>query len=148
MRKNMKRTGFVAVSALALSTVGLAFAAWTANGTGDGSVQAGEAVALGVDAPLVNELYPTKSVEVLVDVTNDNPYDVTIDSVTPGSVSTDAAGCSASAVTVETLSAQATKIAAGDTEQFSLTVEMSNAAEDECQNAVFEFDVTAAGLSS
>lgn len=151
MRKTMKRTAVVGLTLGVTMGAGLAFAAWTASGEGNGSVDAGSATELGVSPVTLTDIYPTVDVPVTVTVTNPNPYAVTIDSITPGTVETTDTDCDASSVLVNTLPNVGEVISANDLvgEEFELTASMPNAtADDGCQGATFTFTVTADGASS
>ena len=71
-----------------LGVVGLVYAAWTTNGSGNGYAKAGAAVDLStvdVSAETTGDLYPNSNGTVKLNVHNPNPYPVTITDVTAGS---------------------------------------------------------------
>lgn len=87
MRKLLKRTGFIAVSAVALTSVGIAFAAWTSTGSGDGSAASEPNQALTFSsATVVDKLYPTGDGSVEFSVLNPNHYDVRLGNISITSV--------------------------------------------------------------
>src|SRR5215210_2809538 len=66
---------------------GVAWAAWTADGTGSGYAKATTAVALttsDVSASTTADLYPGASGDVVVKINNPNPYPVTVTSISNG----------------------------------------------------------------
>jgi hypothetical protein len=152
MRK-LSRTGVVAVTALALTSVGIAFAAWTATGSGDGSAVADTAQALEVTSAEVTGLFPTGDVDFTVNVENLNPYAVDLDDLTVGTITVDTehSGCTVSAVTAEDLDLTAGGegyVGPNSNADFPMNVEVSNAADDACQGATFTIPVTANGESA
>src|SRR5262249_14355647 len=88
MNSRKKRLIGAAMTLLVLGAVGLVYAAWTTNGSGSGSAQAGFAQSLTtVDATVstTGELYPNGDGTVTLKVHNPNSYPVTITDVTAGS---------------------------------------------------------------
>ena len=133
----------------------VAFAAWTATGSGNGYAQAKTAVALttvDVSASTTPQLYPGGSGDVLVKITNPNPYGVTVTGVTGAGAITSDKGASCDASTGVTYSAPTSPslvVAAGASTQFTLTgaAAMSNASNNACQGAIFTIPVTLTGTS-
>src|SRR4051812_49040696 len=92
---------FVAGGVVAgLMASGVAWAAWTADGTGNGYAKATTAVALttsDASASTTAQLYPGGSGDVKVTINNPNPYAVNVTSISngAGSITADAghSGC-------------------------------------------------------
>jgi hypothetical protein len=144
-------TLFVGV-ALAAS---VAFAAWTASGSGSGYAKAKTAQALttvDVSASTTAQLYPGGTGDVIVKITNPNPYAVTVTGLAgAGTITSDkGAMCdAATGVTYTAPSSPSLAVAAGASTQFTLTgaVAMSNSSANACQGAVFTIPVTLTGTS-
>jgi hypothetical protein len=161
MRKRfINRKIAVAVIAAALSVVGLVYAAWTTNGTGDAYAKAGTAAAIStvdVSASTTATLYPGVSGDVLIKLDNPNPYAVTVTAVTgSGSITADAghSGCTTTGVTFTNQTGLSLVVPAksGGVDgvlQTNLTgaASMSNASLNACQGAVFTIPVTLSGTS-
>jgi cytoskeletal protein RodZ len=149
----------IAVAVLALGVVGLVYAAWTANGNGQGYAKAGSAQALttvDVSASSTATLYPGSDGNVLIKVSNPNSYPVKVTSVNGnGTITADAthasAGCT-NANTGVTYTDQSTNIdvpANGATQTtLSNAAHMSNASDNGCQGATFTIPVTLSGASN
>src|SRR5256886_12914475 len=101
MRKITKRAAIIgAATVLGISGAGVAFAAWTASGGGSASAQATTAQGLTVSpATTPASLYPGATADVEIDVTNPNPYPVSISSLAPGTITTGVSGCDGSNIT-------------------------------------------------
>ena len=148
MRKSQK-SAVVIGSVVAITGAGIAFAAWTSTGTGTGSATAGEAVNLVVEGNDISGLYPTGTFPATVEITNPNPYDVTLSSLDFTGAEADKAGCDASRVTVVDLTGLSDVVVKDDgSVTKNVVVSMSNDAVDACQNAVFTLSYTASGASS
>jgi hypothetical protein len=161
MRKRfINRKLAVALIATMLGIVGLVYAAWTTNGTGDAYAKAGTAAAIGtidVSASTIASLYPGVSGDVLIKLDNPNPYSVTVTAVTGnGSITADAghSGCTTTGVTFTnqtglSLVVPAKAGAVNGTLQTSLTnaASMSNASLNACQGATFTIPVSLTGSS-
>jgi len=148
MRKTQK-IAIVGGTVGILMAGGVAYAAWTSEGSGTGTAKAGSAVALDVAGNDITDIYPTGSFPATVKVTNPNPYAVTLSSVDFTGASTTAVGCDASVVDVADLTGLSQVLDAnGGDHTFAVTVTMSNDATDACQGATFELDYTAHGASS
>lgn len=134
------------VVALASLAVGIAWATWTAPGSGSGSAESGNACLL-VNVGAVSGLYPGGTVQVPVDFGNcssDIALDVT--SVTP---SMDGLGCIFSATYVFNSDGDdhgVSHVAQGawDTGD-TIAVTMRGDAPNECQDQTFAVNVTATG---
>lgn len=145
--------GTILVSLMIAGSV--AFAAWTASGTGEGYAKATTAQALttvDVSASTTATLYPGATGDVLIRIDNPNPYAVRVTDVAgSGAITSDAgAGCDASTgVTYSDQSGLTLNVPAGSAATFTLTgaASMSNASANSCQGAVFTIPVTLSGNS-
>ncbi len=158
-----------ALTVLVLGAVGLVYAAWTTSGNGSGYAKAKTAQALStvdVAASTTATLYPTGDGDVLIQIHNPNPYQVTVSSITgTGAVTADAGhstcGSDGSHPTGVTFTDQtglslvvpdaATDSGDGNgNKQVTLTgaAHMSNASDDSCQGATFTIPVSISGASS
>lgn len=145
--------GTILVSLMIAGSV--AFAAWTATGTGEGYAKATTAQALttvDVSASTTATLYPGATGDVLIRIDNPNPYAVRVTDVAgSGAITSDAgAGCNASTgVTYTDQSGLTLNVPAGSAATFTLTgaASMSNASANSCQGAVFTIPVTLSGNS-
>jgi hypothetical protein len=161
MRKHViNRRLAVAVIAAAFAIVGLVYAAWTTNGTGNAYAKAGTAQALStvdVSASTTATLYPGVSGDVLIKLDNPNPYAVTVTAITgSGSVTADAghSGCTTTGVTFTNQTGLSLVVPAksGGVDgvlQTTLTgaASMSNASLNACQGATFTIPVSLTGSS-
>ena len=133
----------------------VAFAAWTATGTGEGYAKATTAQALttvDVSASTTATLYPGATGDVLIRIDNPNPYAVQVTDVAgSGAITSDAgAGCDASTgLSFSDQSGLTLNVPAGSAASFTLTgsASMSNASANSCQGAVFTIPVTLTGTS-
>lgn len=133
----------------------VAFAAWTASGSGNGYAQAKTAVALttvDVSASTTAQLYPGGTGDVLIKITNPNPYAVTVTGVAAGGAITSDKGVACNGATGVTYTAPTSPslaVPASSSAQFTLTgaVAMSNASNNACQGAIFTIPVTLTGTS-
>ncbi len=150
--KGLKRK--VAVVGVAVGAViggNMAYAAWTANGTGSGNAKALSAQAITVTASTgAADLYPGFTAgDVFFTVTNNNPYPVTFTGMTAGTVtSSDPTNCPASNVTVANatgLSIAAAANASGVSRSIADVVSMGHSAPDGCQGVVFTIPLTLSG---
>jgi len=151
----MKRRVTVLASMISVLLIAsIAFAAWTSTGSGNGSALAGSAQGVTVegDAVTTGLLYPNADGDVVVKVTNPNPYAVTVSAINGnGAVTTDAVDCTDSTVTFTDVSGLDQDIAGNNgTYTFTLTdaASMSDLAEDECQGASFSVPVTVVAASA
>ena len=146
--RNSKRSAVVGLSIVAMLGGGVAFAAWTTEGTGTGTATAGKDQALTMTVSPATGLFPTGTTNVAYTVTNPNSYAVTLSQVSLQGVAVDKTGCVPSVVTGSPVTVS-DKIAAGATSTSkSFPVTMSNAATDECKNAVFTLTLKVTGASS
>jgi hypothetical protein len=156
--KRFFRKGFATTMLLAgLLAAGVAFAAWTATGSGSGyakAVSAQDLTTVDVSASTVADLYPGKDDgDVLLRVSNPNPYPVRITGVSgDGTITSDqGAACNASTgVTFDNQSGLALDVAASSAATFTLdgAAAMSNASDNTCQGALFTIPVSLSGQSN
>ena len=150
----------VAVLVAVMATVGLVYAAWTTNGTGNAYTKAGSAQAIGtidVSASTTATLYPGVTGDVLIKLDNPNPYAVTVTAISGnGSITADAghSGCTTTGVTFTNQSSLSLVIPAksggvNGTLQQTLTgaASMSTASLNACQGATFTIPVSLTGTS-
>ena len=148
MRNKTRRSAVVGLGIVGMMGAGVAFAAWTTEGTGSGTATAGKDQALTVTVSPATGLYPTGSTNVAYTVTNPNSYAVTLSQASLQGVTVDKAGCVPSVVTGSPVIVT-DRIAAGATSTSkTFPVTMSNAATDECKNAVFTLTLKVSGASS
>lgn len=134
----------------------IAWAAWTATGSGNATAKAQTASALttvDVSASTPATLYPGATGDTLVRISNPNPYPVQVTGVTgSGTITSDqGAACNASTgVTYTNQTGLTLNVAAASASTFTLSnsVAMSNASDNACQGAVFTIPVTLSGASN
>jgi len=158
MRKSIKRAGFVGVSVLAASSVGIAFAAWTSNGSGSGSAASGANTAISATtASTSGLLFPSGSAAVTLTLVNPNPYPVTVTQINNGTgaiTSGDAACDAANGVSFSDQTGSWTipaKTAAGNGTvgvTLASAARMSNDSNNACQSKTFTIPVALVGASS
>jgi hypothetical protein len=164
MKRRVSKKLAALTIAAALGVVGLVYAAWTTNGTGSGYAKAGTAQALStvdVSASTSATLYPGGPAgDVLIKISNPNPYPVTVTGVslngTNGDIAADSghSGCTTTGVSFTNQTGLSIGVPAksGSTNgeaQATLTgaASMSNASLNACQGAVFTIPVTISGTS-
>jgi hypothetical protein len=133
----------------------IAFAAWTATGSGSGYARAETAQALttvDVSASTAATLYPGATGDVMLRISNPNPYAVTVTDVAGSGVidSDTTAACDASTgVTFTDQSGLSVAVPAGGATTVTLSgsAQMDNSSHTTCQGAVFTVPVTLSGLS-
>lgn len=155
MKKTTTRIVAVAGSAALLTGVGVAYASWTTQGTGNGSATAATDVALQVAGTTAAGLVPNTSRDITITVTNPNEYKVALSSLAldTAGITTAVSGCSASSVTYTAPASLAAVVPAkvgstNGTQTFTGTISMSNAATDECKTALFNVALKAVGQSA
>jgi hypothetical protein len=135
---------------------GTAYAYWTSTGSGTGSAAAGAMQAVTVDALVAGDnpktaLVPGGSSDVVLHLTNPNPYSVQVYSITPnGPAAADAAhpGCTTTGVRFTgpaTPLSPATYVAANSSALITLpgAAAMDTTSLAACQGATFSVPVTA-----
>jgi hypothetical protein len=152
----------VAVGAL-VAGAGVAVAAWSASGSGTAGAKATTFQALTVSAGTTSaQLYPGGTGDVVLSVTNPNPFPVKITQVAQdtsagkyvssdqGASCTDANGTHPTGVTLTTTTGSPiATVAAGATGTVTLTgkAAMSNSSDTLCQGATFSIPVTVTATS-
>lgn len=148
-RPGRRRTAAVVAGAFALAGTGVAWAAWTAYGTGPGEAQSVDALDIVVDdlAAATGDLFPGGTGDVVLRVQNPNPYAVQLTTADYGAIT----GCAAvqPVADVVTLPTPITLPAESETITVTLTdaVTMSKSAGDECQNVGINVVVEFSGTS-
>jgi hypothetical protein len=144
------------VGALTLATGAVTFGSWVVGsdpGAGYSKAKSSTNLTLNdVSASTVADLYPGGTGNVLVSITNPNPFAVTITSITGTGVITSNAGAPCTASTGVTFTNQtglSLALAAGATTTFTLSgkAAMSNASVTSCQGAIFTIPVIVAATS-
>jgi hypothetical protein len=154
-----RRLIFAAVTVMALVIVSLGYAAWTSAGNGSGVAKASTAQPLTtVTATASAGLYPGVTAALTLQVSNPNPYPVTVTDVTGnGTITADAShstcGQDATHPTGVTYTDQhnlSIAVPASGTAQVSVSgsVHMSNASDNSCQGATFTIPVSLNGASA
>ncbi|MFF2344718.1 hypothetical protein [Pseudarthrobacter sp. NPDC058119] len=141
---------------LVTAGAGTAYAFWSGTGAGSGSAAAGTMQAVTVDALVASDnpkaaLYPGGSADVVLRLTNPNPYSVQVYSVTGnGPARADAAhpGCTTTGVRFTGTAAPltpATSVAANSSALITLpgAATMDTTSLAACQGATFSIPVTA-----
>lgn len=139
---------------------GIAFAAWTATGTGSGYAKAKTAQTLStqdVHPFATATLYPGATGDVLISIVNPNDYNVTVASITGnGAITSLNAPCGVdlahpTGVTFTDQTGLSDVVPAHSTgTQFTLTgaAHMDNTSDNSCQGATFVIPVSLSGASS
>jgi hypothetical protein len=155
-RRGRKRAIIVAAAAVLVVAAGVAYAAWTAGGSGSGYAKAGTAQALAtvdVSASTTATLYPGATGDLKLSIDNPNPYPVRITSVSGTSAITSDKGAACDASTGVTFTDQSgltLDVPASTSATFTLagSVAMSNASDNSCQGADFTVPVSLSGASN
>jgi hypothetical protein len=130
---------------------GIAYAAWTADGSGTGTAHARTAIVVNVNAATgTADLYPgATDGDIHFTLDNDNPYAVTFTGFTTGSItSSDEANCPASLVSVDDSGAISAPVAAntsGAAGAIDGVVSLDHAAADGCQGVTFNIGLSLTG---
>ncbi len=160
LRPAWRRVAALAAWFVLFISAGVATAAWTANGTGNGTAKAITAVSVTVttDTSQTADLYPGGPAGTLAfKVDNVNPYAITFTSMTPGAVTVDSSHSSCTPASYLTVTARTglsisvpanTPTASPAARSVSSAVSMSSSAPDACQGAVFTIAVTLSGSSA
>jgi hypothetical protein len=153
-RRNGRKTLALAMAIVGLLAAGIAFAAWTASGDGEGYAQATTAQPLttvDVSADTVATLYPGATGDVALSISNPNDYAVQVTDVARNdAIAADNVNCNAGSVTFEDQSGLTLDVPANGSAVFTLSgsVSMDGTANDDCQGAVFTIPVTLTGSSN
>lgn len=134
----------------------IAFAAWTATGSGSGYAKATSAdplTTIDVSASTTATLYPGATGDVLIRIDNANDYPVTVTDVDGNGAITSDAGASCTGSTGVTFTDQSgltLNVGANAAATFTLSgsVAMDNSSHTTCQGAVFTIPVTLSGASN
>jgi hypothetical protein len=146
-----RRSAGIAAVVAGLLGAGVAFAAWTSNGTGTGTATATSATPLVISQTAsASGLYPTGQVSAPFTVKNANPYSVTLATARASAFSVDAAhsGCAVSAVSGVDMTLSDVLTAGSTSAAKNMVITMDNTAVDACQGATFTFTITVTGASS
>ena len=134
------------------ATSGVAYAFWSATGTGSGTVSSASAQLLTVSAAAtpVTDLYPGRTVDLGFSVANPNGYRVRLSALAAASVtSSDPAACPASSIALGAPGPLPTpvEVAGGGTASGTVPglVTMVAAAPDGCQGKTFTVALTLTG---
>ena len=158
MRKTKR---FAAASAIVLGAmgVGIAFAAWTANGTGSGSAAAINGEDISAEEVTVDpQLYPGAFGDLELVIKNPNPYAVEVTEINNRGVgfpiTADDLDCNAAASVSFTDASDTWIVPAADENgdgELAVTLDdavyMNNDANDDCQGATFTVPVSLVGES-
>jgi hypothetical protein len=143
----------VGVAVLVLG--GIAYALWSADGSGSGTAQARTAadITLAVDTSQAADLYPGfTGGNIYFKASNTNPYGVTFTGWTAGAVvSSDEENCPASLVTVDDSDPISIPVAANASDvqkEIDGVVSLSSLADDGCQGVTFTIPLTLTGSQS
>ncbi len=150
-----KRLAVLAGGLSVLLVAGVAFAAWTANGTGSGTAKALNAQTVTIVADTgTADLYPGSTGNVYFKLTNTNPYAITFDKLTAASVtsSSDEINCPNanlsinSAITLPlTVSLPVGASTTSAQESIANLVKLDHGAPDGCQGKSFTISLTLTG---
>ena len=153
--RHIKRLGLFGVALFAALGVGVAFAAWTATGSGNGYAKAKTAIDLStvdISATTTGQLYPSGTGDVLVRIKNDNDYGIDVTSINGnGAITSDkGAACNGATGVTYTNQAGTWHVAGHASQTVTLTgaASMSNASDNACQGAIFTIPVLLSGTSN
>jgi hypothetical protein len=134
-------------------TAGIAFAAWTAGGSGNGYAKAatvGALTTVDASASTTAQLYPGGTGDVKITISNPNAFPVTVTGVSGSGTITSNAGATctnATGVTFTDTTGLTDVAAASTTTTITLTnkASMSSSSNNACQGAIFTIPVTLTG---
>ncbi|WP_206786007.1 hypothetical protein [Amycolatopsis sp. MtRt-6] len=143
MRKISKRSAVVLGAAGVVVVAGVAYAAWTSNGAGTGSVTSTTSLDSSIaPAGSGDALYPGGGTDFTVTIDNPNDYPVVVTGISAGS-SNAVGDCAAGTVTSAASTNPAGTIAAGESGTYTLHATMNANATDACKNRTFTLPLTA-----
>ena len=151
MKKLSPKLAAAAIGVVCTLMAGVAFAAWTADGTGSANARARTATSITVTAVTgTADLYPGfTNGDLSFTLTNSNPYPVTFTSMTPGAITSGSpTACPSSNLTVDTASGLSLPVAAdatSATQSIADVVNLASTAPDGCQGVTFTVAVTLTG---
>jgi hypothetical protein len=153
LRRTVRRVVAGTLTTGVILTAGVAFAAWTAGGSGNGYAKAGTVGALttvDASASTTAQLYPGGTGDVKITISNPNSFPVTVTGVSGnGTITSDAgAGCNSSTGVTFTNTTGLTEVAAASTTTtitLANKASMSSSSANACQGAVFTIPVTLTG---
>jgi hypothetical protein len=153
IRRYGVRMSLATVATGLVLVAGVAFAAWTASGSGNGYAKAQTVQSLttvDASASTTAQLYPGGTGDVKVTVSNPNSFPVTITGVSGnGTITSDkGAACNASTgVTFTDTTGLSNSVAASGSTTITLSgkAAMSSASDNSCQGAVFTIPITLTG---
>lgn len=154
LRRPGRRSAILALALGLLFAAGIAFAAWTATGTGSGYAKATTAQPLttvDVSASVAATLYPGATGDVELRISNPNPYPVVVSDVTGnGAITASDPACNVASVSFTDQTGLSLNVPASGAATFTLAgaVQMSSAANDNCQGATFTIPVALTGSSA
>jgi hypothetical protein len=149
-----KRLAVIASGLSVVLIAGVAFAAWTASGTGSGTAKALSAQTVTVQASTgTADLYPGSTGAVYFTLNNTNPYSITFDKVTAASVtsSSDEVACPNANLSINpSLPVTGLTLAVGANttsapEHVADLVKLAHTAPDGCQGKSFTISLTLTG---
>ena len=152
---SFKRKAAIALlGAGAVTAGGLAFATWSADGSGSGTAKALTAQTVTVAATTgAADLYPGFSDgDVHFTLSNTNPYPITFTSMSAGTItSSDPTNCPSTHVTVDNATGLSVAVAANGSNvarSIADVVNMASGAPDGCQGVTFTIALTLTGTQS
>ena len=154
MKKLSPKLAAAVIGVVFTLMAGVAFAAWTADGTGSANARARTASAITVTAVTgTADLYPGfNDGDLSFTLTNTNPYPVTFTSMTPGAITSGSpTACPSSNLTVDTAGSLSLPVGAGATsatQSIADVVNLASTAPDGCQGVTFTVAVTLTGSQS
>jgi hypothetical protein len=153
-----RRIVTLATAILVIMIVGIAYAAWTADGTGQGYAQAGDIEELRTTnvatVDLEDPLYPDRDADVRLTIHNDNPFNVVVSDINndpAGDISSDNTACNSGGHEVS-FEDQGVDIVIEENSSVNVTLEdaasMGFDSDDNCRTAKFTIDVELLGEST
>ena len=149
-----RKAALALVTAGAVTAGGLAFANWSATGSGSGNAKALTAQSVTVTAATgAADLYPGfLDGDVRFTLSNPNPYPITFTAATPGAItSSDPTNCPSSNITVDSATGLSLAVAGNASNVASSIADIVNmgaGAGDGCQGVTFTIALTLTGTQS